>query len=263
MRDNPKINAWLDKPLSSFWPNFTIYHLIIVLILTTTVLSRFIMLGERVMSHDEVNHVVPAYNYYQGEGYRYDPVTHGPFQFHMIALSYTLFGDSDFSARVPDALFGIGVVAFALFAFQRYLGRVGSLVAGFLFTISPFISFYSRYTRNEIYIVFWGMALIWGVLRYLEFGRKRTLLFITIITALHFTDKATSYIFTAELLIFLLVIFIVRVVTKPWKTRRFRTIFLILVGVAMLAGFATFGIGYTGIIVFFLGDCKGDYILED
>jgi predicted membrane-bound mannosyltransferase/DNA-binding beta-propeller fold protein YncE len=247
MRDNPKINAWLDKPLSSFWPNFTIYHLIIVLILATTVISRFIMLGERVMSHDEVNHVVPAYNYYQGEGYRYDPVTHGPFQFHMIALSYTLFGDSDFSARVPDALFGIGVVAFALFAFQRYLGRVGSLVAGFLFTISPFISFYSRYTRNEIYIVFWGMALIWGVLRYLEFGRKRTLLFITIITALHFTDKATSYIFTAELLIFLLVIFIVRVVTKPWKTRRFRTIFLILVGVAMLAGLATFGIGYTGL----------------
>jgi uncharacterized protein (TIGR03663 family) len=247
MKHNPKINAWLDRPLFSFWPRFTIYHLIIVLILTTTVLSRFIMLGARVMSHDEVNHVVPAYNYYQGEGYRYDPVTHGPFQFHMITLSYTLFSDSDFSARVPDALFGIAVVAFALFAFRRYLGRVGSLVAGFMFTISPFISFYSRYTRNEIYIVFWGMALIWGVLRYLEFGRKRTLLFITIITALHFTDKATSYIFTAELLIFLLVIFIARVITKPWKTRRPRTIFLILVAVAMLAGLLAFGIGYTAL----------------
>jgi predicted membrane-bound mannosyltransferase/DNA-binding beta-propeller fold protein YncE len=247
MKHNPKINAWLDKPLFSFWPRFTVYHLIVILILTTTVLSRFIMLGARVMSHDEVNHVVPAYNYYQGEGYRYDPVTHGPFQFHMIALSYTMFGDSDFSARIPDALFGVAVVAFAIFAFKRYLGRVGSLVAGFMFTISPFISFYSRYTRNEIYIVFWGMALIWGVLRYLEFGRKRTLLIITIITALHFTDKATSYIFTAELLIFLLLIFIARVITKPWKSKRLRTIFLILVAVAMLAGLLTFGIGYTGL----------------
>jgi uncharacterized protein (TIGR03663 family) len=243
----PKINTWLDRPVFSFWPHFTIYHLIVSLILITTVLSRFIILGERVMSHDEVNHVVPAHTFYQGGGYRYDPVTHGPLQFHLIALSYTLFGDNDFSARIPDAVFGIAVVAFALFAFKNYLGRVGSLVAGFLFTISPYISYYSRYTRNEIYIVFWGMALIWGVLRYLEFGRKRTLLFITVITALHFTDKATSYIFTAELLIFLAIIFVSRILTKPWGHQRYKRLFLLLVLVAMIAGVTTFGIGYNAL----------------
>ncbi|MDY6847088.1 MAG: TIGR03663 family protein, partial [Chloroflexota bacterium] len=244
MTSNPKNNTWLDRSVFPFWPRFTIYHLIVSLILITTVLTRFIMLGERVMSHDEVNHVVPAHTFYQGGGYRYDPVTHGPLQFHLIALSFTLFGDNDFTARIPNAVFGIAVVAFALFAFKDYLGRAGSLIAGFLFTISPYISFYSRYTRNEIYIVFWGMALIWGVLKYLEFGRKRTLLFITIITALHFTDKATSYIFTAELLIFLAVVFISRVLTKPWRQKRYRTIFLLIVAIAMLAGVATFGIGY-------------------
>ena len=241
---NPRINTWLDRPIFSFWPRFTVYHLIVSLILITAVLSRFIILGERVMSHDEVNHVVPAYTFYQGGGYRYDPVTHGPLQFHLITLSYTLFGDNDFSARIPDALFGIGVVAFALFAFKDYLGRVGALVAGFLFTISPFISYYSRYTRNEIYIVFWGMALLWGVLRYLEFGRKRTLLFITVITALHFTDKATSYIFTAELLIFLAVVFVARLVTKSWRTTRLRTLFFAVAGLILILGLATFGFGY-------------------
>ena len=241
------INTWLDRPVFSFWPHFTIYHLIVVLILFTTILSRFIILGERVMSHDEVNHVVPAHTFYQGGGYRYDPITHGPLQFHLIALSYTLFGDNDFTARIPDAVFGIAVVAFALFAYKKYLGRVGSLTAGFLLTISPYISYYSRYTRNEIYIVFWGMALIWGVLRYLELGRKRTLLFITIITALHFTDKATSYIFTAELLIFLAVIFVSRILTKPWKHQGYRNVFLLLVLVAILAGAATFGIGYNAL----------------
>jgi uncharacterized protein (TIGR03663 family) len=172
MTSNSKLNTWLDRPVLAFLPQVTIYHLILALILITTALSRFILLGERVMSHDEVNHVVPAYTFYQGGGYRYDPITHGPLQFHLIALSYTLFGDSDFTARIPDALFGIAVVAFALLAFKRYLGRVGALVAGLLFTISPYISYYSRYTRNEIYIVFWGMALLWGVLRYLEYGRK-------------------------------------------------------------------------------------------
>jgi predicted membrane-bound mannosyltransferase/DNA-binding beta-propeller fold protein YncE len=244
MNQNSTKNTWLDRPLFALWPKFTIYHLIISIILLTTVLTRFINLGERVMSHDEVNHVVPAYTYYQGGGYRYDPVTHGPLQFHLIALSYTLFGDSDFSARIPDALFGIAVVAFALFAYKRYLGRIGSLAAGFLFTISPYISFYSRYTRNEIYIVFWGMALIWGVLRYLEFGRKRTLLFITIITALHFTDKATSYIFTAELLIFLAVLFFIRVMTKPWKTKKMRLGLIITVSVLIIIGVVLFGFAY-------------------
>jgi len=247
MNRNATINAWLDRPVISIWPRFTIYQLIITLILLTTILSRFILLGERVMSHDEVNHVVPAYTFYQGGGYRYDPVTHGPLQFHLITLSYTLFGDSDFSARIPDAVFGIAVVAFTLFAFKKYLGRVGSLIAGFLFTISPFISYYSRYTRNEIYIVFWGMALLWGVLRYLELGQKRTLLFITIITALHFTDKATSYIFTAELLIFLAVIFIARVISKPWTSKQAHKIFICVVAVTLVMGLALFAVGYNAL----------------
>ena len=247
MNTKATINTWLDRPLFSFWPRFTIYHTIVILILVTAVLSRLILLGERVMSHDEVNHVVPAYTFYTGGGYRYDPVTHGPLQFHLITLSYSIFGDSDFSARIPDALFGIAVVAFAIFAFKDYLGRVGSLVAGFLFTISPFISFYSRYTRNEIYIVFWGMVLIWGVLRYLEHGHKRTLLLITIITALHFTDKATSYIFTAELLIFLAVVFIARIITKPWQSKQIRLIFSAIVALTLVVGLALFGISYNAL----------------
>ena len=241
---NPKVETWLDRPVVKVWPRFTIYHLLVILILITTVLSRFIILGERVMSHDEVNHVVPSHTFYQGGGYRYDPVTHGPLQFHLITLSYTLFGDSDFSARIPYALFGIAVVAFAIFAFKRYLGRIGALIAGFLFTISPYISYYSRYTRNEIFIVFWGMALIWGVLHYLHYGRKNTLIFITVITALHFTDKATSYIFTAELLIFLALVFVARVITKPWQSKKAQSGFLITVAATLIIGLALFGVGY-------------------
>ena len=84
------------------------------------------------MSHDEVNHVVPSYDLYQGRGYRHDPVTHGPFQFHIVALSYFLFGDNDFSSRIPAATFSVAAIAFVLFAFRRYLGRSGALIAGLL-----------------------------------------------------------------------------------------------------------------------------------
>jgi len=44
----------------------SVYILLVGLILFLAVLSRFVILGDRVMSHDEVNHVVPAYALYQG-----------------------------------------------------------------------------------------------------------------------------------------------------------------------------------------------------
>ena len=90
----------------------------------------------------------------------------------MIAASYFLFGDSDFSSRLPHALFGIAVVLFALFGWRRYLGRTGAMLAGLFFMISPYMLFYSRYARNEIFIVFWGLVMLWTFLRYLEGGEK-------------------------------------------------------------------------------------------
>jgi len=225
-------DRWLDKPVFGWWPALTIEKLLIVLIIAITLLTRFYDLGARTMSHDEVNHVVPSYTI---ETYVYDPVTHGPFQFHAIAFSYFLFGDSDFSARVPAALFGVAVVAFTLFAWKRYLGRVGALIAGFLFMISPYILFYSRYTRNEIFIVFWGLVMLWLFLRYLESGEKKFLLWLTLIIAMHYADKATSYIFTAEALIFLAVLFILEALHKPWSEDRIRRNFLICLLVMLLA----------------------------
>ena len=223
---------WLDKPIAPWWPALTIEKLLIVLLICAVILTRFYDLGARTMAHDEVNHVVPSYSI---ETYVYDPVTHGPFQFHALALSYFLLGDSDFSARVPAALFGVGVVLFTIFAWRRYLGRVGALIGAFLFTISPYILFYSRYTRNEIFIVFWGLVLLWLFLRYLEGGEGKFLLWISLITALHYADKATSYIFSAEALIFLAVLFIIESLRKPWRERQYQANFLIMMLVALLA----------------------------
>ncbi|HPH96247.1 MAG TPA: SMP-30/gluconolactonase/LRE family protein [Anaerolineaceae bacterium] len=217
---------WLDHPVIPSIPGVTVEKLIIAVILILTVITRFYNLDARVMAHDEVNHVVPSYDFYQGKGYRYDPVTHGPFQFHAITLSYFLFGANDFSSRVPAALFGVAAVAFAMLAFRRYLGRIGALAAGLFFLISPFNMFYSRYTRNEVFIVFWGLGLLFSVLYYLETGEKKGLVLTTLFTAFHFIDKATSYIFTAEMLIFLAGLFVLRTLEMRWENASSRNRYL-------------------------------------
>jgi predicted membrane-bound mannosyltransferase/sugar lactone lactonase YvrE len=237
--------SWLDRPVFSFLPKLNIETLLVIVILILAVLSRFVNLGARVMSHDEVNHVVPAYSLYHGQGYAYDPVTHGPLQFHMMALSYFLLGDSDFSSRAPDALVGVITIAAVLFLYRRYLGRIGALIAGFLYLISPFMLFYDRYTRNEVYGGLWTVLIIYGALRYLEKGERLSLYLLTVVMALHFTDKATAYIYNAQLLIFLGVLFLISVIRLPWPADGRRWLFAFLMGIAFVLIIAV--VGYAGL----------------
>ena len=66
----------------------------------------FYDLEARVMSHDESLHTYYSWELFKGRGFQHTPLMHGPLQFHLVALSYFLFGDSDSSARVPAALSG-------------------------------------------------------------------------------------------------------------------------------------------------------------
>jgi predicted membrane-bound mannosyltransferase/sugar lactone lactonase YvrE len=227
-----KKSSWLDVSLARWFP-LNLETGLIALILVLAVLSRFVGLGDRAMSHDEVNHVVPSYELSQGQGYQYDPLSHGPLQFHLIALSYFLFGDNDFTSRIPAALFSVATVAFGMLAFRRYLGRVGALAAGLMFLISPYMLFYGRYARNEAFIVIWGMLSIYAILRYLEQGESWVLVLFTVANALHFTDKATAYIFAAEQMIFLGGYLLVRLWRGKWPDLRQREWFFLLLA-AML-----------------------------
>jgi len=218
----------LDMPLNKRIP-WNLETLLVIIIIAMTLVSRFYDLGARVMSHDEVNHVIPSYDFYQGLGYRYDPLSHGPLQFHLITLSYFIFGDSDFSSRIPAAVFSVATVVIALLAFRRYLGRVGALAAGFMFMISPYMLFYGRYQRNEAFIVVWGMLTIYAILRYLEKGETWILFLFTAINAFHFIDKATSFIFAAQQLIFLAVYFFDRLTRRDWSSIKLRQTFILAV----------------------------------
>ncbi|MCZ7671542.1 MAG: glycosyltransferase family 39 protein [Chloroflexi bacterium] len=87
------------------------------------------LLGNRVMSHDESLHTQFSYQYFIGDGYSHTPLMHGPFLFHITALFYWLFGDSDFVARMPVALFGVILVVMPYFL-RKPLGKVGALFTG-------------------------------------------------------------------------------------------------------------------------------------
>lgn len=243
--DNYNTESWLDRPLSAFIPKLTVETVIIAVLLLVAVISRFYNVDLRVMSHDEVNHVVPGYDLFMGRGYRHDPITHGPMQFHLLALSYFLFGDNDLSARIPAVLFSIATVGVVAIAFRRYLGKAGGLIAGFLFLISPYMLFYGRYTRNEAFVALFGVLMLYAVFRYLEKGENAMLALLTSVIALHIATKETVYIYLAQLLLFLAFLLLEGVARAeshdPSARKRFM-VFLVLALVMLIValGVATY-----------------------
>ena len=190
-----------------------------LVILILAAVSRFYNLGARVMSHDESLHSYFSWQLAQGSGYQHTPVTHGPLQFHLLALVDFIFGDTDFTARIPAAIFSILSIAL-LWKDRRYLGNAGTLAAAFLMLISPYMLFYGRYTRNEAFVVVFALLFFYAILRYLESGEVKFLWLMTTASALHFTAKETAFIYTAQALLFLTVVFVVHTA----HTARGRTI---------------------------------------
>ncbi len=216
--------TWLDKPVFRS-PVITLEMLVFAMILIIAIFTRFYILEPRVMSHDETSHTYFSWLYFKGNGYAHDPVTHGPLQFHLVALSYFLFGDSDTTARIPAALFSIATVAF-MWAYRRYLGRVGALIAALLLTISPYMLYYGRYVRNEAFVAFFGAVMLWSMLRYLDTAGKKYLYLFTAVTVLHFCTKETSFIYSAQALLFIAFYLIYRLTKRSWNRPDFRSNFL-------------------------------------
>src|SRR5690349_16571821 len=107
-----------------------------IVMLLLAIFTRFYMLGERVMSHDESLHTRFSYNLFADGDYQHTPLMHGPVLFHAVAFSYYLFGDSDFSARLYPAILGVLMVLSPLL-FRRWMGKWGAALATIMLLISP------------------------------------------------------------------------------------------------------------------------------
>lgn len=226
---------WLERPIHPAIPNITNEILIFAGIILLAIITRFYDLGTRVMSHDESLHTYFSWLLYRGQGYQHSPMMHGPFQFHFVALTYFLFGATDFTSRIPAALFSIAIV-WMVWYWRRYLGNWGALIAAFLMVISPYMLYYGRYVRNESFVGFSGVVMLYAMLRHLEMGGKKYLLLLAGALALHFSSKETSFIYTAQALIFLAVYFIAQVTRRPWQNveKDYRRSFIIALGITVL-----------------------------
>ncbi len=215
-----------------------------LVIFLLAVFTRFNMLEDRVMSHDESLHTRFSYNLYNEGNFQHTPLMHGPVLFHATALSFYLFGDSDFSGRIYTALLGLAMVMFPLLL-RKWLGPWGALLASVMLLISPLLLYYNRYIRHDTPSILFGMVMAYCILMYLDgsprFRRRAFWLYLfAAAMILNLGSKETAFIYIAIFGSFLLIFFLVRLAQRQYGIRG-KPIFHGLILGILLGGVMTLG----------------------
>jgi predicted membrane-bound mannosyltransferase len=185
-------------------PRLSVESGIYVVFLFLAFLTRFWDLGTRALHHDESLHAYYSWVYETGGGYRHHPLMHGPFLFHIEALFFFLFGDSDATSRYAPAIFGVILIGLPYFLRgTRFLGRWGALSASFFLLISPSIFYMSRYIRHDIFTIVGTMVLFICIVRYIEKPERRWLIGGAATTALLLTNHEIIFAILVAFFIFL------------------------------------------------------------
>ncbi|MCA9895163.1 MAG: TIGR03663 family protein, partial [Anaerolineae bacterium] len=203
------LSNWLSGRLTLNWE-----VVVLVVILVLAIFTRFYVLGDRVMSHDESLHTRFSYNLYNEGNFEHTPLMHGPILFHATALSYALFGVNDFSARIYAAALGVLLVMSPVL-FRPWLGRWGTIIASGLLLISPLIMYYNRYIRHDTPSALFAVIMLWGIMMYLSgpANQRRRAHWLYIIAAamiLNLGSKETAFIYIAIFGIFIFLYWLVR-----------------------------------------------------
>lgn len=185
------MGEWLNRRWLfglSYWQALLAGAFFVALLVT-----RFFALGDRAMHHDESMHAKFAWDTYQGQVYKYNPLLHGPFQFLAVATSFWLFGATEWTARAVPAIFGVVLVSLS-FLWRRWLGAAGWLFALGIFIFSPSFTYFSRMLREDSYTATWTLLAATGLVGYVLHRRRRWYYTFCAGLAFAFATKESTYI---------------------------------------------------------------------
>ena len=156
-------------------------------------LLRWTGLDLRPLHHDESIHVMfgryffdwPNDNYY-----KYNPEYHGPLLYNCLRFVYETFGDTENSARGLIAFLG-SIFLIIPYLLRRYIDEAIVIALTAFVAISPTLVFWSRFVREDIFVLSGMMLMLWGIL-----GARPTLKIFWVFLGIVFqyASKENSYV---------------------------------------------------------------------
>lgn len=167
----------LDRTIE--FSRITWEHVAFGVVVIISILAHLAHLGSMAMHHDESIHAWLSWRYFMGDGsftcaggrtaqsYCYDPVYHGPSLYVFTLVSYFLFGDGEWQARLPQALAGIGMTI-SVWWLRPYFSTRGTILLALAITLAPNLLYFTRFARHDGLMVLWTIWGVIGFLRYLD-----------------------------------------------------------------------------------------------
>src|SRR6201991_3432895 len=105
------------------------------------------------------------------------------------ALSARVFGFHSLALLVPQALMGVASVALVYDLVRRRFGRAGGFVAGAVLALTPISVAISRHNNPDALLVLCSVGALWAMVRALEDGRTRWVVWSGVCVGLGFEAK--------------------------------------------------------------------------
>ena len=208
----PEKRAFFSRPSLSREQIWTLIAFGSVVLLGA--LLRFIDLGAKPLHWDESLHAyfsmqllhnnIENWSWCAKNGagcYRYDPLLHGPFQFHAIAFVYLIsqwlgapdHGINTTTVRIAAATCGT-IIVFLPYYLRHYLGKVGAWLACFLIAVSPSLVYYSRFAREDIYMACFTLLFIVSVVQYIRTRKVSWIILAALGFVLSYATKEATFL---------------------------------------------------------------------
>ena len=199
---------------------------------------RLWQLGVRPIHHDESLHGSYTYGLMgaQPPHYYYDPLMHGPLQFHMYGFFFALFGSSPFALRLWPVCAGTALIL-APWLLHRQLGRTATYALMTMFCWSPVLVYFSRFAREDMQVGLFTFLMVVAIIRYVgdraegSPGFYRWLYLLAVSFILSYAGKEDIYLTVVILGSFLAVVLIRECVQGRWLAAPALGVALMLAGV--------------------------------
>lgn len=198
----------------------TVPLLLLILIIGFGAFLRLHWLHGKAYHHDESIHAYYAWKLWdrgpantKGDPSHYDPVYHGPVIYTTGAAFFFLFGDTDFTGRLPFAAAGIFAIYLAWLLFKdREANWQTALLAAAAMCLSPSMTYFARFAREDVYFYTWNLGMVVFAVRYFKSLRASDFMLMCLFFLLTYATKENSFVTGAILCGFAVLYGAVRVV---------------------------------------------------
>lgn len=154
-----------EQTISSNQLTISVEFIAYLILISMALILRFASLGDVPMSEAEAIQALPAYHAINVDAPGTPQTADSVIVFWLQRISLTVFGGTEFAARLPGVIGGIVLILMPLL-FRSRIGREQTFLLSVIFAFSPIAFISVRLADPTIWTIIFAIGLLWTVLNY-------------------------------------------------------------------------------------------------